>query len=269
MSYAVSYALVCITGKVRRINQDNFYINGEYLPEKNRGIDRIKAGSMRIPEKAGWFSWLKPEEEQPVFAIFDGMGGECAGEAAAYLACKTLSEAEKTGHRMLRRSPEKFAKNSCSKMNDAVVRYARENRYSTVGTTMCMAIPWGKGVTFANMGDSRIYMASSEEFRQISRDDVFVSAIYGKAPLTQFLGVPTDTIQISPHIRTEKVKGNEVFLLCSDGVTDLLHDKEIKKCLQSGKTPEEMTGWLLERVNERGAKDNTTILAMQISEKAR
>ena len=131
-------------------------------------------------------------------------------------------------------------------------------------------IAFGKKEAYiCNLGDSRIYQLSGTDFSQISRDHVLKSYRFGKAPLTQFLGVEETEMKLEPSIGTLPYLDGDRYLLCTDGVTDMLSDKEIKEILQMEGTVRDLVQTLLEKVLEKGARDNTTIILCEVKQDER
>lgn len=251
MTYHIKFAFTCHAGKVRLNNEDNFWCCGELLPAKNHGIAEIRTG-------------VRLRESLPVMAVFDGMGGESQGEMAAWLASDALAHSYKAGKWILRREPGRFLREACQSMNQAVCDYGRENRISAMGTTMAMVAFGKKEVHICNLGDSRIYRLTGEYFSQISRDHVLKSYRFGKAPLTQFLGVEEAEMKLEPAMEAFPYEDGNRYLLCSDGVTDMLSDKEIEDVLRRNVPVEETVRILKEMILEKGARDNITVILCEV-----
>lgn len=251
MTYHIKFAYTCHTGKVRQNNEDNFWCCGELLPAKNRGIEEIRTG-------------VRLRESLPAMAVFDGMGGESQGEMAAWLASDALERFYKANKGLLGKEPERFLQEACQEMNQAVCSYGRENRISAMGTTMAMIAFGKREVHICNLGDSRIYQLSDGHFSQISSDHVLKNYRFGKAPLTQFLGVEETEMKLEPAVETFPYKDGERYLLCSDGVTDMLSDHEIEEILRGNLPVEESVQEIRNKVLEKGARDNATIILCEV-----
>ena len=251
MTYHINYAYTCHAGKVRANNEDNFWCCGEMLPASNYGIEEIRTG-------------VRLRESLPAMAVFDGMGGESQGEMAAWLASDTLDHFYKANKGMLRREPQRFLAEASQNMNQAVCSYVRENRINAMGTTLAMIAFGRREVHICNLGDSRIYQLTGDQFSQISRDHVLRSYTFGKAPLTQFLGVEEAEMKLEPSVGTFPYENGDRYLLCSDGVTDMLSDREIGEIIRMDTPVEETVRMIRERVLEKGARDNTTIILCEV-----
>ena len=254
MAYQIEYAYACHMGKVRNNNEDNFWCCGETLAEEHQGIDHIRTGCV-------------PQSDLPLLAVFDGMGGESCGEVASYLAAQSCGEFYRKNKRKLREDPCSFLEEACAEMNRAVCGYSRENRIQSMGTTAALLAFGREGVFGCNLGDSRIYQARNGQFRQISRDHVLGGMMFGKAPLIQFVGIPEESMKLEPSIVREESAAGIRYLICSDGITDMLADGEIADILAREVPVEETVGILLDRALKKGGRDNATLILCEIKEK--
>lgn len=256
MTRRIYYAYDSILGLVRRNHEDNFFIDGHRLEESNTGTHRIHTGIMDA-------------DSMTLVGIFDGMGGEAAGETAAYLAAATLDQ-ENEGLSMIPEDAvapvtyEAYLDRLCRKMNDRVCAYASQHRIRSMGSTAAYLLI-GKGqVSCANVGDSRIYRFRKGKLAQLSKDHVQKSFFYRKGGLTQYLGIPSDEIILQPHMVTEDYVEGTVYLLCTDGVTDMLDDKKLETILAETEDPGEMIVRMEQEILRNGAKDNATMIVLKV-----
>ena len=253
MRHQIEYAYVCHIGKVRNNNEDNFWCCGEFLPAQNQGMDHIRSGSVS-------------QSELPLLAVFDGMGGESCGEMASFLAagaCGTFYGQKKTE---LSEEPELFLKDICTEMNRAVCEYSEENRIRSMGTTAAILAFSPEGVYGCNLGDSRIYHSRDGQFRKVSRDHVLGGSLFGKSPLIQYVGIPEDNMALEPSMVKMELEQGTRYLLCSDGLTDMLSDGEIADILTREISVQETVEVLLDRALKKGGRDNTTIILCEVGE---
>ena len=254
MAYQIEYAYACHMGKVRNNNEDNFWCCGETLAEEHQGIDHVGTGCV-------------PQSDLPLLAVFDGIGGESCGEVASYLAAQSCGDFYRKNKRKLREDPRNFLEEACAEMNRAVCGYSRENRIQSMGTTAALLAFGRDGVFGCNLGDSRIYQARNGQFRQISSDHVLGGMMFGKAPLIQFVGIPEESMKLEPSIVREESAAGIRYLICSDGITDMLADGEIADILAREVPVEETVGILLDRALKKGGRDNATLILCEIKEK--
>ena len=151
-------------------------------------------------------------------------------------------------------------------MNQAVCSYSEENKIRSMGTTAAV-LGFGKDMIYAcNLGDSRIYQSYDGQFRQISVDHVLSSVKFGKAPLTQYVGIPEESMSLDPSIAVYLPNKGARYLLCSDGMTDMLSDGEIADIMAREISVRETVEILLERALSKGGRDNVTIVLCEVRE---
>jgi len=247
MKYIIDYALCCDKGRLRSKNQDNFLCEGVFLPVENNGLESLMTGSLS-------------SKDFPVLAVFDGMGGEQMGEYAAFIAASTLKE------KLCENKAEALSE-YCLEINRNICRFASENGIRSMGTTGCFINFADKQINLCNIGDSKIYQFNGEVMLQLSVDHCIGSAV-GKAPLTQFLGVPEEDFIIQPHSAEAEYKKGDIFLICSDGLTDMADLQSIQRVLASGESMKDCAETLLTMALEAGGRDNITILLCRVRKKS-
>lgn len=256
MAYQIEYAYTCHIGKIRNNNEDNFWCCGDSLEAQNQGMSHIRSGYMK-------------QSEYPLLAVFDGMGGESCGEMAAFLAAEACGEHFKTAKDGIRNDPEEFLNEICESMNQAICDYGRTNKINSMGTTAALLAFAEDAVYSCNLGDSRIYKSDREKFYQISQDHVLGRSLFGKAPLTQYLGMEEENLQLEPSISRQEIKIGNRFLLCSDGITDMLSDGEIADILSRDIPVAKTVEILVDRALKKGGRDNITVVLCEIMEQPR
>lgn len=224
------------------------------MEAENQGTQGVRSGNA-------------PLSQHPVLAVFDGMGGESSGEMAAYHAARACGEYYRENKAGMKKDPEGFLNEMCVKMNQSVCGYGRENRIHTLGTTVSI-IAFGEECAYAcNLGDSRLYQADGNHLHQISTDHVLKGGFYGKAPLTQYVGIPEESMSLEPSIEKMEFHPGIRYLLCSDGMTDMLSDGEIADILSREISVKETVEVLLERTLKKGGRDNVTIILCEVLER--
>ena len=251
MPYYISAACTSNIGNERDNNEDNFYFDGDFLEENNTGINEIKKLDFT-------------NEENKIFAIFDGMGGQANGERASFLAASTLKEYINT-HKTMKW--DKYAKIANEKICNEM------NNKRRMGSTMA-AIEFNKEkIVVSNLGDSRIYTLSDLSFGQQSVDHTEeklgerIKGNTGKSRLTQYLGIKEEEMIIQPEIRKIDYEDIEKILICSDGITDMINDDEIEKILANNEDSSVCVELLLDKALNNGGIDNTTLMVFSISKK--
>ena len=248
----ISAACECNRGKVRSGNQDNFYFRGRYLEEENNGLDATL-------ELSGW------QRSGMMLAVFDGMGGENYGETAAFTAARTMDTFSRP--RSLRNMDDReFLCGCVETLNAAVVEAQQRLHTRRMGTTMVALWLGVKHMYIWNVGDSRCYLLRDGLLKQCSVDHVGSLLRPGerKAPLTQYLGLDPEELTVVPAVSREELRRGDRYLLCSDGVTDMLSDEQIKKTLSGGGSCADCVKALIAGAMEQGGKDNITAIVCEI-----
>lgn len=265
MGGQVEYAGTCFQGLVRKNNEDNFWCDSRYLESENHGLEEL-------------FFGVLDRESFPAFAVFDGMGGEECGEVAAYLATDTFGRGLKENYCLAsadvceenENSKEKTIRGTerirvlCQDMNDEICRYASEHGIHSMGSTAALLFFLDSGVYAANVGDSSIFCFQDHRLKKVSLDHVCASPLYRKPPLTQYLGIPSEEMLLSPHIQKLDSFDGTLFLLCSDGLTDLFKEEEIEEILDNAESVYQAVDFLKKETLRRGALDNTTMILCRI-----
>ena len=193
-----------------------------------------------------------------IFSVFDGMGGEQCGNIAAEIAVNRLGEETGRG--------EKDLVKICYFINDDICRYMAENRISAMGTAAAMLMIEDENLTVCNIGDSRVYKIANSEIEQLSVDHVMNTGRFKtRRVLTQHLGIPAEEIMIEPFERTLTRSDGDIYLLCSDGLTDMVTDDNICETILKNK-PEEAGNKLLDAALENGGNDNVSFIICKIKE---
>ena len=253
MTYVLEAACACSVGKIRSNNEDNFFFDGRCLEEINTGL--------RHPVTA-----TLPLRREICLAVFDGMGGENYGESASFAAASCLQKQT----RRLRDYfiPERrFLQECCQKLNEAVLARSRELCTERMGSTLVSLFFSHGSVYVCNLGDSRAYRLRDGELLQLSEDHVERRAGEPdgrKAPLTQHLGVDPEYMLLEPHIAKGELRQGDQYLLCSDGLTDMLSNLEIDMILTDTATAQECAGRLVEAALEKGGRDNVTVIVCRV-----
>ena len=157
-------------------------------------------------------------------------------------------------------------------MNDEV---CKEADGSGMGTTCALLYLHNNRYVVCNIGDSPVFLVRNGEIRKISLDHNQRAAfelLTGKpAPenqkfqLTQCIGIPKDEMHIEPYIASGSVQAGDFFLLCSDGVTDMVTVEEIKSVITSRKIPKAVVKELIYKAMEAGGRDNITVVCIAAS----
>lgn len=212
--------------------------------------------------------------------LADGMGGYNAGEIASGMATafikselgRWLTEAGwQADAAQVRRAIEICVDNA----NRAVFNAAHANpQYSGMGTTLVVGVFQGARLTLGHIGDSRCYRLRGNELMQMTRDHSLLqeqvdaglltpaqAAISpNKNLVTRALGVEPDVmLELNEH----QVQPGDLYLMCSDGLSDMIDPAAMAAILQNGSSLAQMAADLITMANENGGRDNITVLLSQ------
>lgn len=233
-------------------------------------VGRVRSGNE--DSHGSWVSKDSTERERRgmLFAVADGMGGAEGGQVASRLAIESLIhsyEAARSGDVL------EDLRHAFEEAHRAVIaRSASEPSLLGMGTTCTAVVIRGREVFMANVGDSRAYLVRDGRIRQLSRDHSVVAHLVERKELTpeqarhdQRRNVVTRSIGVGTQVKVdaEKVEGQlergDTLLICSDGLHGQVEDSEIAG-LASAPVLEHACHQLIALANERGGRDNVTVL---------
>ncbi len=230
-------------GRVRAVNQDAYYL---------------------------------PEAGESFAVVADGMGGHKAGEVASAMAVSEFT-------RWLRCAPvptEETVNYAVHEANRIIHRTAqRETDKSNMGTTLVSVWVDDEQVIECNVGDSRAYLLRDGTLTQISRDHSLVGELVEEGKITKqeamhhphknyiTRAVGTSSM-VQPELRTLDRKSGDVWLLCSDGMSNYIEDGEIERILCEQADREKCVRQLIDLALERGGADNITVVLVDCGEVA-
>lgn len=230
---------------------------------------------------------IATDAEIGLAVLADGMGGHNAGEVASRIAVATLMTEMRRSfacHRPHEVSGAscvsqavRMVKESSARANAAIYWTARsEPRYAGMGTTLVAALFCADRMTVGHIGDSRLYRLRQDRFEQITRDhSLLQEQIDGgmisrdKARYSRFKNVVTRAAGIDPEVETEihthHVEPGDIYLLCSDGLSDMLTDKEIHASLGALRTNLPLAAQqLVQLANDSGGSDNISVILVRV-----
>lgn len=252
MRFTIEAACGCSTGRVRKNNEDNFCFDDNCLERENDGLKEPMTVERTL--KTGF-----------CVAVFDGMGGENFGEHASYAAARQMRQAKRSLADFFVPT-EKYLNELTVQLNDAVLKAQQEMCTERMGSTMVFFYFGNRHIYSCNVGDSRAYQFRDGRLLQLSRDHVEhrPGKEHRKAPLTQYLGIDPEEIQNEPHIAKDELRKGDLYLLCSDGLTDMLTDGEIANILQTGNDTKTMVQNFVQTALEHGGRDNITVIVCKL-----
>lgn len=201
-----------------------------------------------------------------LFLVADGIGGIGHGEEASHAAVETVLSTYYDPE-LEDDHPRERLIASIQDANEAVRARARTLHLDMLGTTLAgvVILPDGKAYVF-NVGDSRIYRLRGEAFQQITSDHTSIDTedSLARAKLTAFVG---QFQPLLPQILDYDLHKDDTLLICSDGLWGLVEDHEIAAVVQRH-PPAKAVDLLIQKVHERGARDNITITIIQYGKEA-
>jgi PPM family protein phosphatase len=235
-----AYAVASDTGRRRRRNEDNYVV------------------------------------APPLFAVADGMGGAQAGEVASQLAASALEAGDSDGL-------------EGTSAIDALIQEANRRIYdrastdptaSGMGTTMTVALVEGMSVAIGHVGDSRAYLVRGEQMEQLTEDHSLVNELLKTGKLSEEeahihpqRSVITRAVGTDPDVDVDgftiEAEEGDVFLICSDGLSDMVEDEEILELVHANRDDlDKAVKALVAAANRGGGEDNITAVAFRISAEA-
>ncbi len=210
--------------------------------------------------------------QAPLFVLADGMGGAQAGEVASEIAI----EAFRAG------LPEGDTENSLVTVIQAANAKVHEQanavpEYHGMGTTCTVAFVAEEEVVLAHVGDSRAYLLRDSELIRLTRDHSLVGELVDRGRVTEEealthpqRSVITRAVGPEPTVKVDAeriaARAGDVFLLCSDGLTDMIRDKQVLSVLTAVGSLEEAGRNLIAAANAAGGRDNITVILFRLEE---
>lgn len=239
-------------GTTRPANEDNYYCCGSFR-------ERLQAPVEELLQN--------PEGEALLFAVFDGMGGEAAGDEASLLCAQTLDRERIEGGMF--EAPAYYHR------ANAAVTSLGQRIGETSGSTAAVAYLRANRLFVSNVGDSRVYHLRGNALRCLTYDHTRYQQLADSGytvidegerhVLTQFLGMGIQR-PMSPHFAISvPLEAGDRILLCSDGLSGTLDDAEIRALLQEG-GPEQAGRALVRQAMDAGSMDNITVLIADVTD---
>ncbi len=240
---------------------------------KTRCFGLSDIGLVRQNNEDAWL--LLPE---CFYALADGMGGHNAGEVAARESLEKLCLSVRNFLSSL--VPEKAPlsqlinelKKAIIATNTHVYQLAQKNNnYSGMGTTLCCTLFFDDKVIYAHVGDSRIYRYRQGQITRLTEDHSMMVELkkntqeqespYLRNMITRSIGnQPT----VEPDISYNQIQSGDLYLLCSDGLSDVISDQMMEKILAEDVPIERSCYQLVELAKQKGSTDNITLVMIKV-----
>ena len=259
-------------------------MNIEYCHKTDVGLKRTRNEDFSLtPED--YEGAFESRHMGMVFAVADGMGGHPAGNLASRIACKTfLKHYFQTGH-VTGALIRGISLASCKPIKKRVVKAIKEadrqvchygckhEMCKGLGTTLSVLVIIGSWAVIGHVGDSRIYRLRDGTVELLTHDHTFVQDLIDMGEITpkeakenpmrhvlmEALGLGTDEI----FTRCERILPGDLFLLCTDGLHDMVSDQEITDVIKNDMMIDKMCEGLVQKALENGGKDNVTTVVVK------
>jgi protein phosphatase len=208
----------------------------------------------------------------PLFAVADGMGGAQAGEVASEMAVESFQGGLPDG------SPAEGLVTIIEEANRRIHERSRaEEQRAGMGTTVTAAYVGEDAVTIAHVGDSRAYLLRDGDLVRLTRDHSLVGELVARGKLTEEQAeahpqrsVITRALGPEPQVQVDvevfPARDGDVFMICSDGLTSMVHEPSLKPLLTTGAPLEEIGRTLIAAANEAGGRDNITVVLFRLED---
>ena len=223
------------------------------------------------------------DRDAQIAVLADGMGGYNAGEVASAMAISlvsvalqsTTTEAPVANTPQARQELQQSLANALNLANAAILTAAQETPGCRgMGTTLVVGVFRGERLILGHIGDSRCYRLRDGVLQQITRDHSWLQEQVDAGLMTpQQAAVSTNgnlvtrALGVEPHVQMEvnefQVAPNDLFLLCSDGLTDMVPDADVADMVRASLPLEEKTNLLVDTANAQGGRDNISVLLVQ------
>jgi protein phosphatase len=227
------------------------------------------------------------DDELQLYVVADGMGGHAGGGTASRIAVETIDRELRRARDSrdnpfvstpnLQDSPIPDAlRNAVEKACLAIYTAAQEDpRLAGMGTTVISLVVRDAQVFFGHVGDSRAYLIRGDLIQQVSEDHSLVNEQIKAGMITpeeakhsRYKNIITRSVGFEEEVQVDvmglQAEPADVFLLCSDGLANMLEDNEILEVVRGAQRFEDVPQRLVDLANERGGDDNITVIVVQV-----
>ncbi|HXV37318.1 MAG TPA: Stp1/IreP family PP2C-type Ser/Thr phosphatase [Myxococcota bacterium] len=208
------------------------------------------------------------------FVVADGMGGHQAGQLASRLAAEAAVAALEALQGSAATLTEKLRCTVAAANREIYVAAQTKPEYAGMGTTLVSLLAAEGRIALAHVGDSRGYLIRGGRIRQLTDDHSVVGELVRRREITALAArehphrhVLTRAIgvrrEVAPDLAELTSSPGDLFVLCSDGLTGLVHDEEIAEIASAAPDLDLACGRLVDLANERGGDDNITVILVR------
>lgn len=227
---------------------------------------RTDVGLVRVNNEDSYL--IDDSGGKKLFIVADGMGGHNAGEVASLEACRKIDAYIRTHEG----EDGVLLEEAVKKTNREIFNHASQNEtMNGMGTTVEACVLSGSDITVAHVGDSRVYIVSKSSIRKITKDHSVVGMMLDAGTITEeeakthpqrhYITRAVGTAYgIDVDIIKEKISEEEYVLMCSDGLTDMVQEKDIQSIIAESADISEAADALTAKAKENGGADNITLI---------
>ena len=223
-----------------------------------------------------YYSIPKPEDNLQLFILADGMGGYNGGEIASSLATTSAKSYIENNFDKIEHNKEailELMKNAIEYANMVVFEKSKQElNLEGMGTTLDICFIYNNKVYVGHVGDSRIYRIRGEIIRKLTKDHSYVQQLVEDGKITReeaehhpkknmLLKALGCTSMVEPDLRARNIEAGDILLMCSDGLTNMVEEKEIYRVVREN--PETAAQVLVELANAAGGYDNITVVIIK------
>jgi len=218
------------------------------------------------------------DEKMGLFILCDGMGGHLGGEVASGLAVQIVKQ--EVQQNLLQMEPAAALRQAIEKANSVIWKKShQDDKLREMGTTLTAAFVDETSLIIAHVGDSSLFLFGPQKEAKITHDHTLAESMrQGASPqekdefnaynhiLTRALGMDAE-VRVDFFI--QELDGDETILLASDGLTDLLEEREISEVIQKNLDLRQKAQTLIDTALAKGGYDNITVILVQLHEGGR
>jgi protein phosphatase len=232
---------------------------------------------------------IESRPEIGLYVLADGMGGYNAGEVASGMATSLIADGlqdawlpkdvVRLGREDAKALSEKLIREQIARANNAIFTTSQNNpECAGMGTTLVVCHFHDNFLTVAHIGDSRLYRLRGEAMEQVTRDHSLLQEQLDsglitpeEAKLSQNKNLVTRALGIDPTVDPEvhvyDARPDDIYVLCSDGLSDMVDDEEIRLTLITlRQNPSLTVQQLIQAANDNGGRDNISAMLIRVAE---
>lgn len=239
-----------------------------------KGFAKTDVGKAREMNQ-DYYSIPSSESDLQLYILADGMGGYNGGEIASRLAAETTKNYIQNNFKKIEHDKEailKLVKDAMEYANMVVYEESKKDEnLQGMGTTLDVCFIYNSKIYIGHLGDSRIYLIKKDIARKITKDHSYVQQLVEDKKITReeaehhpkknmLLKALGCTSYVEPDIRARNLEKDDILLMCSDGLTNMVEESKIYEVVRENK--EKAPEILVNLANNAGGYDNITVITI-------